>query len=482
MKKHTNAFLKKCGAATAVASLATGLCAADLPSAPPLPGTLYSVIDFGAKGDGTTLNTGAIQAAIDACAQSGGGTVSIPAGVFRSGTIELKSHIVLRLEPGSVLRGSDNLSDYRHNGFNHNEMIVTTSLIYAIDRTDIRITGGGLIDLNDKPFIKWNEPRPALPAAEAAQLSERQLKECVVQPAKRPSQPIFFQNCQGLRLDDITVRNAPCWTISINSSRDIRIDHLVIDNNPVVPNNDGIHFCASQDIVVSDCIIRAGDDCLAFTGITNWEGICERITVTNCTLSAKSAGVRLGHLASKVRNATFSNLVISDSNRGFAIQAGDGGWVENILVTNVVMDTRIVCGEWWGKGEPVLIATSGNGRIEGVTISHVRARSDNSVVVVGAAKSVRRIALEDWDLTLRYGLNRPLYGRFIDVQPAPTRPAPDAAKRLPWLYADEVDDLLLTNIRYRSDPADQSTRDVSAMIGNVVWNADTTPRLMSGKP
>jgi polygalacturonase len=429
--------------------------------------TLFSVADYGASGDGKTLDTRAIQAAIDACAAQGGGTVSLPAGAYLSGTLELRSHIVFRLEPGAVLQGSGDLKDYRDNGFKHNEMGETTSLIYAIDQSDIRITGGGVIDLNDRPFMHWDQPRPALPAAEAALLSARQLKECVVQPAKRPSQPIFFQNCRRLRLDDITVRNAPCWTISINSSRDIRIDHLLIDNNPVVPNNDGIHFCSSQDIVISDCIIRTGDDCLAFSGITNWDGICERIAVTNCSLQAKSAAVRLGHLASKIRNAVFSNLVISDSNRGFAIQAGDGGWVENVQVSNVVMDTRIVCGEWWGKGEPLLIATSGSGRISGVSFSHIRARSDNSIVVVGSHYSISNIALQDWDLTIRYGLNRPLYGRFVDVQPAPTRPAPDAEKRIPWLYAAEVRDLLVRDIRSRSDGA--PARDVTPFVDDVIW-------------
>jgi polygalacturonase len=442
-----------------------------------IPGrTLFSVVDFGAQGDGKTLDTGAIQAAIDACAKQGGGTVSLPPGTYLSGTLELKSHMVLRLEPGSVLRGSGNLKDYRDNGFKHNEMGKTTSLLYAIDQSDIRITGGGVIDLNDHPFMHWDQPRTALPPAEAAQMSERQLKECVVQPAQRPSQPIFFQNCQRLRLDDITVRNAPCWTISINSSRDIRIDHLLIDNNPVVPNNDGIHFCSSKDIVVSDCIIRAGDDCLAFTGITNWDGICERIVVTNCSLQAKSAGVRLGHLASKVRNAVFSNLVISDSNRGFAIQAGDGGWVENIQVSNVVMDTRIICGEWWGKGEPLVIATSGSGRITGVSFSHIRAHSDNSIVVVGSRYSVSNIALQDWDLTLRYGLNRPLYGRFIDVQPAPTRPALDAEKRIPWLYAAGVRDLLVRDIRFRSE--DTPSRDLTASVDDVIWSPGTSTDLV----
>ena len=454
----------------------TGLTAiAGVPGA-----TLFSVAEFGAHGDGKTLDTGAIQAAIDACASQGGGTVRLPAGTYLSGTLELKSRIVFRLEPGAVLLGSGDLKDYRDNGFKHNEMGETTSLIYAIDQSDIRITGGGVIDLNDKPFMHWDQPRPALPAGEAAKLTGRQLKECVVQPAKRPSQPIFFQNCRRLRLDDITVRNAPCWTISINSSRDIRIDHLLIDNNPVVPNNDGIHFCSSQDIVVSDCIIRTGDDCLAFSGITNWDGICERIAVTNCSLSAKSAGVRLGHLASKVRNAVFSNLVISDSNRGFAIQAGDGGWVENIQVSNVVMDTRIVCGEWWGKGEPLVIATSGSGRINGVSFSHIRARSDNSIVVVGSQHSISNVALQDWDLTLRYGNNRPLYGRFIDVQPAPTSPALDAEKRIPWLYAADVRELLVRDIRFRSD--DTPPRDVTASANNVIWASGTSTELIPKSP
>lgn len=438
--------------------------------------TLFSVADFGARGDGKTPDTGALQAAIDACARQGGGTVSLPAGTYLSGTLELKSHIVLRLEPGAVLRGSGDLKAYRDNGFKHNEMGATTSLIYAIDRTDLRITGGGVIDLNDQPFMHWDQPRPALPPGEAAKLSDRQWKECVVQPAQRPSQPLFFQNCRRLRLDDITIRNAPCWTLSINSSRDIRIDHLLIDNNLVVPNNDGIHFCSSQDIAVSDCIIRTGDDCLAFTGITAWDGVCERIAVTNCSLSARSAGVRLGHLASKVRNAVFSNLIITDTNRGFAIQAGDGGWVENIQVSNVVMDTRIICGEWWGKGEPLVIATSGSGRIRDVSFSNIRARSDNGIVVVGSRHSVGAIALQDWDLTLRYGLNRPLYGRFIDLQPAPTRPALDAEKRIPWLYAADVGELLVRDIRFRSE--DTPPRDLTASADNVTWARGTSPELI----
>ena len=142
----------------------------------------------------------------------------------------------------------------------------------------------------------------------------------------------------------------------------------------------------------------------------------------------------------------------------------------------MTIETRIVCGEWWGKGEPLLIATSGSGRIAGVSFSHIRARSDNSIVVVGSKYSVSNIALQDWDLTLRYGLNRPLYGRFIDVQPAPTRPALDAEKRIPWLYAAEVKDLLVRDIRFRSE--DTPPRDLTASITDVIWSPGASTELI----
>ena len=250
-----------------------------------------------------------------------------------------------------------------------------------------------------------------------------------------------------------------------------------IDNNMQVPNNDGIHFSGSKNIIVSDCVIRGGDDSLAFTGITDPKSVCENITVTNCILTSRSAGVRLGHLAGKVRNAALSNLVMRDCSRGFAIQAGDDGWVEDVVINNVIMETRMFAGAWWGKGEPLVIsaANSDSAHIRGISISHVRARAENSILIVGQNHNVSEVALSDVQLTFSKSRNSPLFGQTFDLAPAPLRLSFLARNRMPWLYADSVSGLELRDITFRT--ADSGDRKLS--LDPVINNVDglrETPR------
>lgn len=407
-----------------------------------------SIADHGAVADGQTINTRAIQAAVDECAGRGGGTVLVPAGVWVTGSVALKSQVTLWLEAGATLRGSSRIDDYPPNGFKHLEMGDTRSLLWAINQDDVSILGEGTIELVDRPFFNWNLLRTGLPPEKDALLQDWQRQQCVVTAGTRPSQPIFFHHCRHLRLEGVTIRNSPCWTVTYSCCEDIQVRGIRIDNNLQVPNNDGIHFSGSKNIVVSDCIIRGGDDSLAFTGITNPDSVCERITVTNCILSSRSAGVRLGHLSGKVRDVVLGNLVMHDCNRGFAIQAGDGGWVENVVISNVVMETRMFAGAWWGKGEPFVIsAANSSGHIRGISISHLRARSESSILVVGRDHNVSNIVLDDLDLTFSTSPNSALYGQEFDLAPAPLRPSLLAGNRIPWIYADSVDGLELRNIR-----------------------------------
>jgi polygalacturonase len=427
-------------------NLATAAAAAL--AAPAFPANV-SIVDYGAVADGRTINTRAIQAAVDECAGRGGGTVLVPTGVWVTGSVALKSQVSLRLEAGATLRGSSNIDDYPANGFKHLEMGDTRSLLWAISQNDISICGEGTIELVDRPFFDWNRLRTGLPPEKDSLLQDWQRRQCVVAAGNRPSQPIFFHDCRRLRLEGVTIRNSPCWTVTFSCCEDIQVHGIRIDNNLQVPNNDGLHFSGSKNIVVSDCIIRGGDDALAFTGITNPDSVCERITVTNCILSSRSAGIRLGHLSGKVRDVALSNLVMHDCSRGFAIQAGDGGWVENVVIDNVVMETRMFAGAWWGKGEPLVIsaANSSSGHIRGISINHLRARSENSILVVGQNHNVSDIVLGDLDLTFSYSPNSALYGQEFDLAPAPLRPSPMASNRIPWIYADNVGGLELRNIR-----------------------------------
>ncbi len=304
---------------------------------------LVDITSHGALGDGKTLNTKALQAAVDQCAAQGGGTIMVPAGTFLTGTVELKSNITLSLGPGAVLRGSGRIEDYPPIPFRHNELGQVRALLWSIGQADLRITGSGVIDLNDSAFIDFNEYRSDPGMASGVALDDAQRQETVAShAAPRPTQPLFFRHCQRVRIDGVTFRNAPCWTITLALCRDVKLSHLTIDNNLRTPNCDGIHCCASKDVIISDSVISAGDDCIALTSITDWEDVCENIVVANCILTSRSAAIRIGHEASKVRNVAVSNIIVKDTNRGIAIFARDKGWVENVRIDNALIRRRLV--------------------------------------------------------------------------------------------------------------------------------------------
>ncbi|MFA5262718.1 MAG: glycosyl hydrolase family 28 protein [Opitutaceae bacterium] len=430
---------------------------------------IVSIADRGAVSGDKSINTAAIQTAIDECAGNGGGTVLVPPGVWVTGSIELKSQVTLRLEAGAILRGSAKIADYPTNGFKHLEMGDTTSLIWAIRQKDISICGEGAIELADRPFFDWNQLRTGLPAEQDGLLQDWQRKQCVVAALKRPNQPIFFHGCRGLRVSGVTIRHASCWTLTFSCCEDIQVRGVRIDNDLQIPNDDGIHFSGSKNIVVSDCIIRGGDDSLAFTGITDPDSVCENITVTNCILTSRSAGVRLGHLSGKVRDVTLSNLVIKDCSRGFAIQASDNGWVENVMISNIVMETKMFAGAWWGKGEPLVIsaANSDSARIRGISVNHVRSRAQNSILIVGQNHNVSDITLNDVQVTYGYSPNTPLYGQTFDLAPAPLRPSFLGKNHMPWLYADSISGLDLRNISYRQADSSEPKLSLEPVITNV---------------
>jgi polygalacturonase len=390
----------------------------------------------------------------------------VPAGTFVSGSVELKSKVTLLLGPGAVLRGSDRLEDYPPNPFHHNEMDETRSLLWAIDQSDIKITGSGVIELVDAPFMDWNRfPQDGMSSGKP--MNEQQKKEATVTWLKRPTQPIFFHNCEGLLMEGITIRNSPCWTISASTCRNITFSKLTISNHLQTPNSDGIHCSACQNVIITDCIFSCGDDCIAITGITNWKGISENIVIANCTMVSRSAGIRIGHKASKVRNVVVSNIVMNDVNRGIAIFADEDGWVKDVVMSNLVMGCRIFPGAWWGKGEPLVIATGGNGIIRGVTINQARARAENGIVIVGQKGSISDVELRDWSLELAQGSNRDLFKQCFDIQPAKPIEAPDPAKHMPGLFAKSVEGLRVSNLKCSSDSGSVSVEPITAEVSGL---------------
>lgn len=414
----------------------------------------YLLTDYAAHCDGS-LWTRALQAAVDACAAQGGGVVVVPPGTYLSGGVELRSHVTLEITEGAVLQGSPDLSDYPVVPFVHNEFKEVRSLLWAIGQRDIRLRGAGVIDFNHPAFMEMDQPDLRdRDAANYPLYNERQRSEMTVVAKARPSQPIFLHDCERVGVEDLLLRQSPCWTLTLSASR---------------------------EVIITGCVFRCADDCVAVGSITEWDRPSENVVISNCTMISRSVAVRIGHLASKVQNVVCSNLVISDTNRGLLICAGDGGWVRNIMASNIVLHTHLFAGFWWGKGEPLAIMAAGSGRIESVSVSQVRGESEGGLVIAGPAGSIRDVALDHWTLRLSAGGNRPLMGGWIDLQPAPC-PVLEQG-RIPWLYADGVQQLQLRNVwatlnkkdasRYSIAPIVQNSSEVEGVV------LSTTPSLHS---
>ncbi len=398
------------------------------------PISQINILDHGAKADGVTKNTAAIQRAIDAAALSGG-TVLIPAGVFLTGSLNLKS-ASLYLEPNAVLKGSPDLADYPPIGYRHNEMGEVTSLLYSMNTAGIRISGSGTIDFNGSVF--YDPARPNIPDYLKQPLTPEQVAECTYSYTRRVNQPMFFYNVEGLSIEGLTLLDSSCWTMSFSHCRNVVVRSLTINTSLNIPNNDGMHFSACNGVFIQGCHITSGDDCIALSSITDWATPCENFIISDCILHSCSKALVLGYMYSHVRNVVVNNCIIHASNRGFSIMSGAGvGRVENVTVNNLSIDTRIRAGNWWGNGEPIFLMgiEHDNGGlssiqaqkparrtqhcIQNISINNVVCTAENAIGIVGDGTSVRGITLSNIRFLSKPSANIGLKGRTLDTSPSP---------------------------------------------------------------
>ena len=427
-------------------------------AAVPMQASDHSILDFGAAGDGRTLNTRAIQRAIDRCRDEGGGRAIVPAGVFVTGTLQLRSRVELRLERGAVLRGSTDLADYALDGRR-------VGLLYTEDAEDVAITGPGDLDGSGDAFMALAEAKKMPPAATQYTRQRDHFREVTaglgdgpVVPRDRPFQMIIFSNCRNVTVRDARITNAPFWTLHFADCDGVIVNGVRIWNNVMVPNSDGIDCTSCSNVLISGCDIRTGDDALVFGGydhhfdLPGFHGIrhdSENVVVTNCTLLSRSSAIRIGGAdQNSMRRYAFSNLVIYDSNRGIGIFLREEGSIEDMTFTNLVIDTRLHTGDWWGQGEPIHISAVRNkergpiGRIRNLKFSHVIATGESGMVVFGTPESViAGVSLEDVTFRLRASpLNATAGGNF-DLRPVLDPKLQLFSHDIPALDAEYVRDL-----------------------------------------
>lgn len=290
---------------------------------------VFNIIDFGAVGDGTVLNTKAFQAAVDACVEAGGGTIIVPAGDFFTGPVHLKSNISLFLESGAKLVFSNRLEDYPEveTYWEGNPCKAYSPQIFAEGAENISILGRGVLEGQGE--VWWNlvwsrkldKPRPRM---------------------------IGFQDCKNVLIEGITLQNSPSWTINPVFCENVTVNNVIIKNPSHSPNTDGINPDASKNVHISNCHIDVGDDCIAIkSGVetAHRKESCENITITNCTMVHGHGGVVIGsEMSGCVRNVAISNCIFQGTDRGIRIKTrrGRGGVVEDIRVNNIIME-KVFC-------------------------------------------------------------------------------------------------------------------------------------------
>ncbi len=276
---------------------------------------IYRIEDFGAVSDGKTINTGIIQKAIDTCHEEGGGKVLCGSGVFRTGTLTLRSNVELHIPAGCKILGSENPDDYEDltgSGFKSEAAPERSSncLIRAAESENVAITGAGEINGSGLAFYDASSVNPYGKLA-------RHL-------TPRP-RIIMFYRCHNVLFQDTTYVDSPCWTFWLMQCENVNVHRLKIRGDRRMTNVDGIDIDACRNVTVGDCIMDTEDDCIvlrAIQGMYDIPAVCENITVSNCILDSRCQGIRIGCPGDGViRNATFSNLVIrSDSNNGIKIE------------------------------------------------------------------------------------------------------------------------------------------------------------------
>ncbi|MBC8051757.1 MAG: right-handed parallel beta-helix repeat-containing protein [Sphingobacteriaceae bacterium] len=270
----------------------------------------YNIIDYGAIGDGKTLNSKTIQAVIDECSKNGGGIVIIPKGTFLSGSLFLKPGVNIELQQGAVLKGSTNINDYQKlNTRIEGHVEQWRAALINADKVDhLRISGPGTLDGSGEPFYKlFYNTRDAVKGTKNLDVERPRL--------------MFIQNSKDVKISGVFFLNSGFWNLHIYRCQQVEVENCRFQApSGAVPNrgpsSDGIDIDSSQDIVIRGCSFSVGDDCIAlkgskgpFAGQDKDSPPVERVLITDCIFEAGGGIVTFGSEATLVRDVEVKRCV-----------------------------------------------------------------------------------------------------------------------------------------------------------------------------
>jgi hypothetical protein len=383
------------------------------------PVRVFDVLKFGAVGDGHTLDTAAIQRAIDEAAAAGREAQVLIRGGHRYlvGSLALRGGIDFHLADDAELLVSTKREDYigsavaPHNG-------QFSGLITAVEAHGLKITGTGKINGRAREFMTHYDQEDEW-----------------WRPADWRPRIFVLASSKDVEVRDIAIEDTPEWALHLLGCEGVLVEGIRIRNNLEIPNSDGIDPDHCRDVEIRKCHIVCGDDPISVKTTVQPKdyGPCANIRVADCMLETQDSGVKIGtHCHQDIFKVRFERCEIKTSSRGITIQMRDEGDVSGIEFRDIKLVSRYYSKPWWGRGEAIsftaLPRTSEMkmGTLRGVRVHNVTGMAENSVRVNGSSECrIRDVTLDNVSVTLnrwtRYpgGVfdNRPTEGRYAEIEP-----------------------------------------------------------------
>lgn len=323
----------------------------------------FDIRAFGAVGDGSTDDTHAIRAALDRCQAAGGGVVRFRPGTYLTGPVECHSNLTIELEDGATLLFSSEFERYepvwtRWEGV---ECWAMHPLLYGVGLSRVAISGGGVIDGNGGPWWEALISRRAqgrlYPETSLEKKFAKLNKDITAASGGGGREMQFlrppliqFINCTDVRIEGVTVRNSPFWTIHPVYCRNLAILGVRVENPDGAPNTDGLDLDSCSDVRVENCVFDVGDDCLCLKSGSGPDGLrvnrpTENVFVTGCEMRRGHGGVVVGsETAGGIRRVRVKNCVFRDTDRGirFKTRRGRAGELSEMTFSNIEME-NVLC-------------------------------------------------------------------------------------------------------------------------------------------
>lgn len=406
----------------------------------------HSVLDYGAKPDGQTLCTAAIQKAIDAAA--GGGTVRFPAGKFVTGALRLKSGVTLQIDEGATLLGSRDLKDYfgppaDADGHEAAGEPVFRNLIHGDGLRDVAIRGKGTIDGNGDAFRDKTKKRP---------------------------KNIYLEKCRNVLIEGVRLRSAGSWMQHYKFCENVTIRGIDVFNHASF-NNDGLDIDSCRDVTISGCHVDSDDDAIVLKSLSAEP--CRNVRISDCIVSSHCNALKMGTESgggfvditiSKCRvSSPKKSQVIYGNQRGLAgvaLEIVDGGRMENITVSDVEIDgvSAPIFLRLGNRGRPYIGAKPGVGTMRKVVLKNITATHTSQIgcAIAGLpGHPIEDVRLENITLGFDGGGTREETQRQIKERPD-AYPESKMFGNLPayGFYCRHVKGLRFTNIQLYTDQAD----------------------------